>query len=72
VVLVVRCSFIGVWVGIVPGIGSQVVDWLAYAYLTGGGRALDSRLNIFPVCHARPDEEPGESGMPGETALAEN
>jgi len=30
--LVVRCSFIGVWVGIVPGIGSQVVDWFAYGH----------------------------------------
>ncbi len=30
--LVVRCSFLGVWVGIVPGIGSQVVDWLAYGH----------------------------------------
>jgi TctA family transporter len=30
--LVVRCSFIGVWVGIVPGIGSSVVDWLAYGH----------------------------------------
>jgi TctA family transporter len=30
--LVVRCSFVGVWVGIVPGIGSQTVDWLAYGH----------------------------------------
>ncbi|MGH7831151.1 MAG: tripartite tricarboxylate transporter permease [Candidatus Binatia bacterium] len=30
--LVVRCSFMGVWVGIVPGLGSQVVDWLAYGH----------------------------------------
>ncbi|MGH7826485.1 MAG: tripartite tricarboxylate transporter permease [Candidatus Binatia bacterium] len=30
--LVLRCSFIGVWVGIVPGLGSQVVDWLAYGH----------------------------------------
>jgi TctA family transporter len=30
--LVVRCSFVGVWVGIVPGIGSNVVDWLAYGH----------------------------------------
>lgn len=30
--LVVRCSFLGVWVGIVPGIGSSVVDWLAYGH----------------------------------------
>ena len=39
--LVLRCSFIGVWVGIVPGIGSQVVDWLAYGHAAqsskGGG-----------------------------------
>src|SRR5919109_977136 len=30
--LVVRCSFVGVWVGIVPGLVSQVVDWLAYGH----------------------------------------
>jgi len=30
--LVVRCSFVGVWVGIVPGLGSQVVDWLSYGH----------------------------------------
>ena len=30
--LVIRCSFLGVWVGIVPGLGSQVVDWLAYGH----------------------------------------
>jgi TctA family transporter len=42
--LVVRCSFIGVWVGIVPGIGSQVVDWLAYGHAAqsskGGGQTF--------------------------------
>lgn len=30
--LVVRCSFVGIWVGIVPGVGSQTVDWLAYGH----------------------------------------
>jgi TctA family transporter len=44
--LVVRCSFIGVWVGIVPGIGSQVVDWLAYGHAAqsskGGGATFGS------------------------------
>ena len=30
--LVVRCSFMGVWVGIVPGLGAQVVDWLSYGH----------------------------------------
>jgi TctA family transporter len=29
---VVWRSFIGVWMEIVPGIGSQVVDWLAYGH----------------------------------------
>ena len=28
--LVVRSSFIGVWVGIIPGLGSAVADWFAY------------------------------------------
>ena len=30
--LVVRCSFLGVWVGIIPGLGAQVVDWLSYGH----------------------------------------
>ncbi|MBT6431180.1 MAG: tripartite tricarboxylate transporter permease [Rhodospirillaceae bacterium] len=28
--LIVRSSFIGVWVGIIPGLGSAVADWFAY------------------------------------------
>jgi putative tricarboxylic transport membrane protein len=36
--LVVRCSFVGVWVGIVPGLGSQVVDWLAYGHAAQSAR----------------------------------
>jgi len=30
--LMLRCSFLGVWVGIIPGLGSAVVDWLAYGH----------------------------------------
>ena len=30
--LVVRCSAIGVWVGVLPGLGSSVADWFAYAH----------------------------------------
>jgi len=30
--LVFRCSGLGVWVGLVPGIGAQTVDWLAYGH----------------------------------------
>lgn len=30
--LVVRSSMVGVWVGILPGLGSSVADWFAYAH----------------------------------------
>ena len=30
--LVIRCSVIGVWVGVLPGLGSSVADWFAYAH----------------------------------------
>lgn len=30
--LVIRSSFIGVWVGIIPGLGSSVADWFAYGH----------------------------------------
>jgi len=30
--LVLRSSFLGVWIGIIPGLGSSVADWLAYGH----------------------------------------
>lgn len=30
--LMLRCAAIGVWVGILPGLGSDVADWFAYAH----------------------------------------
>jgi len=30
--LIVRSSFVGVWVGIIPGLGSSVADWFAYGH----------------------------------------
>ena len=30
--LVLRCSFIGVALGAMPGIGSAIIDWIAYGY----------------------------------------
>jgi hypothetical protein len=30
--LVLRCSAIGVWVGILPGLGGSVADWFAYGH----------------------------------------
>ncbi len=50
--LVLRCSFVGVWVGIVPGLGSQVVDWLAYGHAvqsSKGGRENFGRGDVRGV-----------------------
>lgn len=30
--LVLRCAVVGVWVGVLPGLGSSVADWFAYAH----------------------------------------
>ena len=30
--LVIRCAVIGAWVGFLPGLGSSVADWFAYAH----------------------------------------
>lgn len=30
--LVLRCSTLGVWIGFIPGLGAQVVDWFAYGH----------------------------------------
>lgn len=55
--LVVRCSLVGVWVGLVPGIGAQTVDWLAYGHAAqsckGAGETFgkgDVRGVIAPEC----------------------
>jgi len=50
--LVVRCSCVGVWVGIVPGLGSQVVDWLAYGHAAQtckGGRETFGKGDVRGV-----------------------
>lgn len=36
--LVIRCSTIGVWVGAMPGLGSSVADWFAYAHTVQSAR----------------------------------
>ncbi len=30
--LMLRCSAIGVWVGVIPGVGAAVADWMAYGH----------------------------------------
>src|SRR3546814_11923075 len=37
--LIIRCSGIGCLIGIVPGVGGSVVDWVAYAHTVQIGRA---------------------------------
>jgi len=52
--LVVRCSFMGVWVGIIPGLGAQVVDWLSYGHAAQTCKgAKDKKSNVLaaPVEH---------------------
>ena len=31
--LVVRCTFIGVYIGLLPGVGGSLVDWVAYGHV---------------------------------------
>src|SRR5690606_10852526 len=40
--LVLRCSAIGSYIGMVPGVGGSVAQWIAYAHATSG-RAPDPR-----------------------------
>ena len=40
--LVVRSSMVGVWVGILPGLGSSVADWFAYAHAVQTEKNRDS------------------------------
>ncbi|MFC2060076.1 tripartite tricarboxylate transporter permease [Chloroflexota bacterium] len=30
--LMLRCSAIGVWIGVIPGVGAAVADWMAYGH----------------------------------------
>ncbi len=36
--LSIRCSFIGVLVGVIPGLGGSVVDWIAYGFTVQSSR----------------------------------
>lgn len=40
--LMLRCALIGVWVGILPGLGSSVADWFAYAHARQTEKDADS------------------------------
>ena len=40
--LVLRCSVLGTWIGIIPGLGSDVVDWLAYGHTVQSSSQRDN------------------------------
>ncbi|MEM7238743.1 MAG: tripartite tricarboxylate transporter permease, partial [Pseudomonadota bacterium] len=40
--LSVRCSLIGVVVGVIPGLGGSVVDWIAYGHAVQSSRVRDN------------------------------
>ena len=34
--LVLRCSWIGIYIGMLPGLGGMIADWIAYGYVSQG------------------------------------
>jgi TctA family transporter len=78
--LVIRCSVIGVWVGILPGLGSSVADWFAYAHAVqteknGNFGKGDVRGVIAPESSNNAKEGGAliptiAFGIPGSTSLA--
>ena len=40
--LVLRCSVLGTWIGLIPGLGSDVVDWFAYGHTVQSSRPRES------------------------------
>jgi TctA family transporter len=41
--LTIRCSLIGTFIGIMPGLGGAVAQWLAYGHATQSARSADER-----------------------------
>jgi TctA family transporter len=41
--LTVRCSLIGTWIGILPGLGGSVAQWVSYAHAKQSARTLEER-----------------------------
>ena len=79
--LVLRCSALGVWIGIIPGLGSLVVDWFAYGYAVHAEKNTenfgkgDIRGVIAPESANNAKEGGGliptlAFGIPGSTTMA--
>jgi TctA family transporter len=82
--LTVRCSLIGTFVGIMPGIGGTVGQWMAYGHATQSARTAEERAG-FGAGDVRGVIGPGAAnnskeggaliptlafGIPGSTAMA--
>lgn len=82
--LVMRCSAIGVFVGILPGAGGGVAQWMAYAHAVQSGKDVDDRgrfgkgdiRGVLGPGSANNSKEGGELiptiafGVPGSGAMA--
>jgi len=54
--LTVRCSLIGTFIGVMPGLGGAVAQWVAYAHATQGAKTPEERAGFGKgMCgHYRP------------------
>jgi TctA family transporter len=82
--LTIRCSLIGTFIGIMPGMGGTVAQWMAYGHATQGARSAEERKG-FGAGDVRGVLGPGAAnnskeggsliptvafGVPGSTAMA--
>ena len=82
--LTVRCSLIGTFIGVMPGMGGSVAQWMAYGHATQSARNAEER-NGFGAGDVRGVLGPGAAnnskeggaliptiafGVPGSTAMA--
>ena len=82
--LVLRCSLIGTWIGILPGLGGAVAQWMAYAHAVQGARTAEDRerfgkgdvRGVLGPGAANNSKEGGDLiptvafGVPGSSAMA--
>lgn len=82
--LTLRCSLIGTWIGILPGLGGAVAQWMAYAHAVQGARTAEDRerfgkgdvRGVLGPGAANNSKEGGDLiptvafGVPGSSAMA--
>lgn len=82
--LVLRCSLIGTWIGILPGLGGAVAQWMAYAHAVQSARTAEDRerfgkgdvRGVLGPGAANNSKEGGDLiptvafGVPGSSAMA--